>query len=103
VQLSKAREHLTPEERLAAARPTEAGQYWKPWNAFRAAQRLFVDEVVLIDEGSRDKTNRKNFGHRTGPINKWFNELPKNKLEEAEKAAAKWNLEGVCNKDKMSK
>jgi hypothetical protein len=65
-QLSKGRENLTPEEREAAAKPTEAGQYWKPWTPFRAAQRLFVDEVALIDEASRDKKKQKNFWQSHG-------------------------------------
>jgi hypothetical protein len=102
-QLAKVRENMTPEECEAAARPTEAGLYWKPWNASHAAQRIFVKEVALIDGESRDKRNKRDFGHCTGPVNKWFKELPKSKLEEAEKATTKWNLVGVCNKDKMSK
>ena len=95
------KEDLTPEEREAATRPTDAGKYWKLWDAFRAAQQLFPDEVAQIDSASRDKTNKKTLGNRTAALRKWFNQLPRSKVEEAEKAAAKWNLEGTPNQDKM--
>ena len=102
VQLEKGKNDLTPEEREAAARPIDAGDYWAEWDAFRVAQRLFADEVAEIDSGSRDKQNKKTIGNRTVVIRKWFNELPKSKLDEAEKVAEKWNSEGAPNKDKMS-
>jgi hypothetical protein len=47
--------NLTPEEREAAAKPTAAGDYWREWDAFRAAQRLFADEIDEIDKNSRNK------------------------------------------------
>lgn len=100
-QLNKSEEDLTPEEREAAARPTDAGDYWKKWDAFRVAQRLFSNEAAQVDEGSRDKTNKKAFGNRTVAIRKWFNELPRSKVEEAEKVAEKWNSEGAPDKGKM--
>lgn len=100
-QLKEGDKYLTPEEREAAARPIDAGDYWTPWDAFHAAQRLFADEVKQVDDKSRDKTNKKTLGNRTVAIRKWFNDLPKSKLEEAEKAAAKWNSEGCPSKDKM--
>jgi hypothetical protein len=101
VLLENGGEGLTPEEREAAARPIHAGDYWKPWDAFRVAQRLFAAEVALVDEGSRDKKNKNTFGKRTGAIRKWFDELPKSKLEEAKKVAEKWNSEGAPDKEKM--
>ena len=101
MQLEKGGGELTPEEREAAAKPTDAGDYWTPSDTFRVAQRLFADEVSQIDRGSRDKKNKKTFSNRTVAIQKWFNELPKTKVEEAEQVAKKWNLEGAPNKDKM--
>jgi len=94
-------EDLTPEEREAAARPIHAGQYWKLWDAFHVAQRLWANEVALIDNRSRDKTNKKSLGNRTAALRNWFNGLSTSRLDEAKKAAAKWNLEGAPDKDKM--
>lgn len=102
MRLEKGGEYITPEEREAAARPTDAGDYWKEWDAFRVAQRLFPDEVADIDNASRDKTDKKAFGNRTSALRKWFKELPTSKEEEVKAAAAKWNLEGAPDKDKMS-
>jgi hypothetical protein len=102
VQLENGDKVLTPEEREAAARPTDAGDYWNKWDAFRVAQRLFSDEVAQIDNESRDKTNKKTLGNRTAAVRKWFNELSPSKLEEAKKVAIKWNTEGAPNKDKMA-
>jgi hypothetical protein len=102
VLLEKGGEALTPEEREAAAKPTDAGDYWKPWDAYRVAQQLFADKVGLVDEGSRDKTNKKTLGNRTAAIRKWFGQLPKSKLEEAERVAVKWNTEGAPDKAKMA-
>jgi hypothetical protein len=93
---------LTPEEHEAAARPTNAGDYWTKWDAFRAAQRIFSKVVAQVDGGSRDKTIKKTMGKRTVAIRKWFDELPRSKLEEAKKAAEKWNTEGAPDKDKMA-
>lgn len=101
ILLEKGEEDLTPEEREAGARPTNAGDYWKRWDAFRVAQRIFADEVTLIDEACRDKRNKKTFGKRTAAVRKWFNELPRSKVEEAEMVAAKWNSDGASDKDKM--
>lgn len=94
-------EDMTAEEREAAARPTDAGAYWKEWDPFRVAQRLFVDEVADVDHRCRDTKDKKSIGDRTRAVRKWFNELPRSKVEQAEKAAAKWNSEGAPNKDKM--
>lgn len=101
VQLEKGEEDLTSEEREAAARPTNAGDYWKEWDGFRVAQRLFAEEVALIDSGSRDKRDKKTFGKRTVAIREWFEGLPESKKDEAENVAKKWNLEGAPNEDKM--
>ena len=94
-------EYLTPEEREVDARPTYAGDYWKAWTDFRAAERLFADEVARIDNACRDKKNKKTFGDRTIAVRKWFDELPLSKLEEAKKAAEKWNSEGARDKNRM--
>jgi hypothetical protein len=94
-------EYLTPEEREVDARPTYAGEYWKPWTDFRAAEKLFADEVALIDDECRDKTNKKTLGDRTIAVRKWFGGLPASKLEEAKKAAEKWNAEGAPDRDRM--
>lgn len=101
VRLENGGEDLTPEEREAGARPTDAGDYWKEWDAFRAAQQLFADEVAEVDRGSRDPTDKTKLGNRTQAVRKWYNELPASKLEEATKAAEKWNAEGAPDKDKM--
>jgi hypothetical protein len=102
VQLEKGEEDLTPEECKAAARPADVGDFWKKWDAFHVAQLLFSEEVAQVDEASRDKTNKKTIGNRTGAVRKWFNELSRSKLEEAEKVAEKWNTEGALNKEKMA-
>lgn len=94
-------QYQTAEEREIVAKPPYAGQYWKPFNTFRAAERIFSDEVALIDEACRDKTSKKDLGNRTIAIREWFDNLPESKLEEAEKAATKWNDEGVLDKDRM--
>jgi hypothetical protein len=102
VQLEKGKkDQTTPKEREAAARPTNAGDYWAEWDAFHVAQRLFADEVAEIDSGSQDKKNKKTFGNCTVVIRKWFNELPESKVDEAMKVAKKWNFKGGSNKDKM--
>lgn len=101
VQLEGGEEDLTAEEREAIARPIDAGDYWKEWDGFRVAQRLFADEVAQIDSASRDKTNKKTIGNRTVAIRNWYKELPISKKEEADRVAKKWNLEGASDKDKM--
>jgi hypothetical protein len=92
---------VTPEEREAAARPQNAGDYREPFNASRAAPLLWSDDVAEIDGLCRDKSNKKDIGKRTGAINKWFKGLPANKIEEAENAADKWNSLGCPDKNKM--
>jgi hypothetical protein len=99
---SLGRSDMTPEEREAAARPTEAGDYWSKWNTFRAAQRLFSDEVARIDSACRDKKDKKDLGKRTVAIQDWFGKLPQSQREEAANAAEKWNTEGASNKAKMN-
>jgi hypothetical protein len=100
-QLEEAGKELTEDDREAVARPTDAGDYWKEWDEYRVAQRLFADEVALIDHGSRDKTDKTTLGKRTVAVRKWFKELPSSKLEEAKRVAKKWNAEGVSDKAKM--
>lgn len=78
-----------------------AGEYNKPWDAYRAAQRLFKNEVQEIDNASRDKNDKKNFGARTRALREWWNTLPKEKKDEAEATTKKWN-EGGADKDKQS-
>jgi hypothetical protein len=80
VQLENGEKNLTPAEREAAARPTDAGEYWKPWDVFRVAQRLFSDEVAEVDARSRDRLDKSTLGERTKAVRKWFNELPQNQL-----------------------
>ena len=92
---------MTPEEREAAARPENAGEYREPFNAFRAAQLLWSDEVVEIDSLCRDKIKKTDIGKRTVAIKKWFKELPKNKLKEAEDASIKWNSLGCPDRKRM--
>lgn len=101
MQLENQEEDLTPEEREAAARPTFAGDYWKEWDDFRVAQRLYPDEVSQVDNESRDKTDKSTFGKRTAAIRDWYDNLPKSKQDEAKRVAKKWNSEGAPNKEKM--
>lgn len=100
-RLEEGEEELTPEQREAVGKPADAGEYWNEFNVFRAATHLFADEVALVDNESRDKTDKTTIGNRTGAVRKWFRELPSSKLEEAKRAAEKWNLEGATNKVKM--
>lgn len=84
---------MTPKEREAAARPDDAGNYRKPFDTYKAATLLWKDEVDRID-GAREKGNKSSIGDRTQLIRSWFKTLPKEKIEEAENAAAKWNSLG---------
>ena len=95
-------EQLNPDEHEATARPLDAGDYWAEWNSFRTAQRLFADEVAKVDSEAWDTLNKKTLGTRTVAVRKWFNELPKSKLEQAENVAAKWNKLGCPDKDKRN-
>ena len=101
MQLEESGDDLTPEEREAAARPSDAGDYWTEWIPFRVAQRLFADEVAQVDSMSRDKKDKKTFGNRTVAVQNWFKNLPQSKKDEAEEVARKWNREGAPNKEKM--
>ena len=89
VQLEKGKKGLNAEECEAAARPTNAEDYWTEWDAFCVAQQLFADEVNEIDSWSHDKKNKKTFGNYTVVIRNWFNSLPNSKVEEAAKVAEK--------------
>lgn len=102
IQILTSAVSLTSAEWEAAARPTDSGDYWSEWDTFRAAQRIFAEEVSEIDSQSRDKSNKKKLGNRTVAVRKWFSELPKSKVEEAERAAAKWNADGAYDKEKMA-
>lgn len=99
--MEKTRITLNAEDREIAARPTQAGEYTKPWDAYRAAQRLFKEEVDELDELSRDKKDKNSFGARTKALREWWSTLSKEKKDEAEAAAKKWN-EGGANKAKQS-
>lgn len=101
VQLRNTGEYQTAEEREMAGRPVYAGKYWTLFDGFDAAQHIFADEVCLIDEACRDKKNKKTFGDRTTALRKWYSKLPESKVEEAKKAAEKWNQEGAPDKDRM--
>jgi hypothetical protein len=102
VLLEEGGEESTPEMHEAKARPTDAGEYWKKWDPFRVAQRLFESEVARIDAECRNKNDKNEFGNRTKAIWTWFRELPGSKLEEAEKVAIKWNSEGAPDQKKMN-
>ena len=95
-------EQLNPDEREATARPSDAGDYWAEWNSFHTAQQLFADEVAKVDSEAWDTLNKKTLGMRTVAVQKWFNELLKSKLKQAENAAAKWNKLGCPDKDKQN-
>lgn len=92
---------LTAEDREAVARPTQAGDFHKPWDGFRVAQRIFKDEADEIDRTVRDKNDKKNFGARTRALREWWKTLPQQQKEEAETVAAKWNASGA-SKEKQA-
>ena len=92
----------TPEDREAAAQPSDAGDYWVEWNTFHVAQQLFADEVAKVDSDARDTLNKKTLGTRTVAVRKCFNDLLKSKLQEAENAAAKWNELSCPDKEKRN-
>ena len=96
----KTGEYLTPEERKAAARPQNAGEYRKPFNPQRAAVLLWSDEVAQLDE-SRNKADKKSIGKHTKTVQKWLKELPPDRMAEAKKAAEKWNALGCPDEHKM--
>lgn len=91
----KRNEKLTPDERADNARPTEAGDYRKLWDPFRVAQWIFKEEVNEVDEQSRDKSDKKNFGARTKALREWWNGLDVKRKEEAEHVATSWNAQGA--------
>ena len=101
VWLKEGEEELTLEECKAATRPTDAGDYWKEWDAFYVAQCLFVDEIAFINSGSLDKKDKKSFGNHMVAIWEWFKRLPESKLDEGKKVADKWNFKGAPNKKEM--
>ena len=86
---------ISAEEREAAAQPQKAGEYKREWDAFRAAGRLFKDELDALDKSSRDQKDKSTFGKRTKTAHEWFDGLSKEKKREAEKVAVKWNQEGA--------
>ena len=98
--LEQTRTALNAEDREIGARPTQAGKYTKPWDAYHAAQHLF-EEVDELDELSRDKKDKSDFGVHTKALRQWWSTLLKEKKDEAEAAAKKWN-EGGANRGKQS-
>jgi hypothetical protein len=100
LRLEEAGEDLTAEEREAAAKPTEAGEYWKEWDNYRVAERLFSYEVIRLDAG-RDKKNKKSIGERTTVTRRWFSELSESRKNEVRNVANKWNSDGCPSKEKM--
>ena len=86
---------ISAEECEADAHPQKAGEYRKPWDAFRAGSRLFKEELNDLDNSSRDRADKATFGKRTKTAHEWFDALPKEKKREAELAADKWNREGA--------
>lgn len=101
IEASSSEEPLGPEDCEAAAQPSDAGDYWAEWNTFHVAQRLFADKVAKVNSNARDKLDKKTLGTHTVAVRKWFNDLPKSKLQEAENMAAKWNKLGCPDKEKQ--
>jgi hypothetical protein len=89
VQLEESGDNLTPEEHEAAARLSNAGEYWMEWVPFCVAQQLFSEEVDKVDSGSWDKTNKMTFGKCTTAIREWYAKLPQRKWDKAEKVTKK--------------
>ena len=86
---------ISAEEREAAARPQKAGEYRREWDTFRAAGRLFKDDLDAVDKSTRDQRDKSTFGKRTKTAHEWFDGLSKEKKREAEKVAIKWNQDGA--------
>jgi hypothetical protein len=92
----------TAKDPEAAARPTEAGDYRRPWDGFRAGCRLFKEEIDKMDKQGRDPSDKTSFGTRTKITRDWWNNLPEEKRLEAERVAKKWNEQGVGNQEKQA-
>ena len=86
---------VSAEERGAAARPQKAGEYRREWDTFRAAGRLFKDDLDAVDKSTRDQRDKSTLGKRTKTAHEWFDGLSKEKKREAEKVAIKWNQDGA--------
>jgi len=86
---------ISAEEREQATCPQKAGDYRRLWDAFRAACKLFKDELDTLNKASRDQTDKLMFGKRMKTTHQWFEGLSKEKKREAELAADKWNQEGA--------
>ena len=91
---------LTPEDCEATAWPSDVGDYWTEWNPFRVAQQPFADKVAQVDGDAQDKLNKKMLGARMVVVRKWFNDLPKSKLEGTEKVATSCNKLGCPDEEK---
>ncbi|KIM52189.1 hypothetical protein SCLCIDRAFT_11947 [Scleroderma citrinum Foug A] len=79
---------------------SNAGEYKRPWDAFRARCWLFKEELNDVDKSSRDHTNKSTFSKRTKTVHEWFDGLSKEKKREAELAMdnyCKKNLKQVTN------
>jgi len=92
---------ISAEEHKQAARPQKAGDYRRLWDAFRAACKLFKDELDALDKASRDQTDKLTFRKRMKTVHEWFEGLSKEKKREAELAANKWNQEGAPKHQKV--
>ncbi|KAG6377671.1 hypothetical protein JVT61DRAFT_14437 [Boletus reticuloceps] len=86
---------LTPDEHASTAKPTKAGDYHKLWDPFCTAQWIFKEEANQIDEQSRDKSDKKNFGAHTKALREWWNTLDVERKEEASRVAGSWNAQGA--------
>jgi predicted RNA-binding protein with RPS1 domain len=95
LEAKKNESKLSVEERELAARPDKAGDYRRPWDAYRAACRLFKEELDALDKSTRDHNDKSTFGKRTKTAHEWFDGLSKQKKREAELAAEKWNAGGA--------
>ena len=73
------RTKISAEEREAAAQPHKAGEYKREWDAFRAACRLFKEELDALNMLTRDQKDRSTFRKRTKTAHDWFDLLLKEK------------------------
>ena len=72
---------LNAKDREIGARPTQAGEYTKPWDAYCATQCLFKEEVDELDKLLRDKKDWSNFGVHTKALRQWWSTLSKEKKD----------------------
>jgi hypothetical protein len=97
-----AEEYVTPEERESAARPQLASEYKVHYTPSRVAPMLWPEEIKEVHGLSGNKGDKSNFGKYTVGVNKWFSDLPEDKLEEATRVSELWNSLACPDEKRMT-